>query len=112
LTFGEVIIRLVIGGFFVSAFAILSDILKPKSFAGLFGAAPSIALAALLLTVYEHGPAYATVEARWMIGGALAFCIYALAVTLVLTKSRCSAKTASILLLLLWVGIAIGYRMI
>ena len=37
----EYIVRFLIGGVAVSAFAMLGDILRPKSFAGLFGAAPS-----------------------------------------------------------------------
>jgi hypothetical protein len=36
----DLILRFVIGGIVVSAFAALGDVLKPKSFAGLFGAAP------------------------------------------------------------------------
>jgi hypothetical protein len=38
-------LRFLAGGIAVSAFATLGDTLRPKSFAGLFGAAPSIALA-------------------------------------------------------------------
>jgi uncharacterized membrane protein (GlpM family) len=41
----EIVLRFVIGGMVVSLFALLSDLLKPKSFAGLFEAAPSVALA-------------------------------------------------------------------
>ena len=52
---GEAIVRFIIGGMFVSVFAILGDLLEPKSFAGLFGAAPSVALATLLLTVHRQG---------------------------------------------------------
>lgn len=40
----EVCIRFTVGGLFVSVFALVGDVLKPKSFAGLFGAAPSVAL--------------------------------------------------------------------
>ena len=43
----EYLIRFLVGGVVVSAFAMLGDILRPKSFAGLFGAAPSVALATL-----------------------------------------------------------------
>ena len=43
----------------VSAFAMLGDVLKPKSFAGLFGAAPSVALATLGIAIYQHGESYA-----------------------------------------------------
>lgn len=51
----ELVLRFVIGGLAVSAFAALGDVLKPKSFAGLFGAAPSIALATLGLTMHTYG---------------------------------------------------------
>ena len=36
----QFIIRFFVGGLIVSFFAVLGDTLKPKSFAGLFGAAP------------------------------------------------------------------------
>lgn len=43
----EYVIRFLVGGAVVSAFAMLGDLLRPQSFAGLFGAAPSVALARL-----------------------------------------------------------------
>ena len=51
----EYVIRFLVGGAVVSAFAMLGDLLRPKSFAGLFGAAPSVALATLGIAVYQHG---------------------------------------------------------
>ncbi len=75
----EILIRFIVGGIVVSIFAVLGDVLKPKSFAGLFGAAPSVALATLALTVSMEGAPYAAVEARSMVGGAIAFCVYAVA---------------------------------
>jgi hypothetical protein len=44
----ELLLRFAIGGIVVSAFATLGDVFKPKSFAGLFEAAPSLALAKAL----------------------------------------------------------------
>jgi hypothetical protein len=41
----EILLRTVMGGVFVTFFACLGDVIKPKSFAGIFGAAPSVALA-------------------------------------------------------------------
>jgi hypothetical protein len=41
----EYLIRFVVGGAVVSAFAVLGDVLRLKSLAGLFGAAPSVAMA-------------------------------------------------------------------
>jgi uncharacterized membrane protein (GlpM family) len=69
----DILIRVVVGGLVVSFFAVLGDMLKPKSFAGLFGAAPSIALATIVLTISKEGKAYAAIEARSMILGAIAF---------------------------------------
>jgi len=69
-------VRFFIGGLAVSLFAVLADVIRPKSFAGLFGAAPSIALATLVLTVSERGASFAAAEGRsMMVGGvALASC--------------------------------------
>jgi hypothetical protein len=36
--------RFIVGGLMVSLFAIVGDVLRPKSFAGLFAAASSVAL--------------------------------------------------------------------
>ncbi len=65
----DLIVRFIIGGLIVSLFAIIGDVLRPKSFAGLFGAAPSIALANLALTIAKNGAEYAAIEARSMILG-------------------------------------------
>lgn len=48
---------LLIGGLLVSLFAIVGEVRRSKSFAGLFGAAPSVALATLTLAFSEHGAA-------------------------------------------------------
>jgi hypothetical protein len=69
--------RFIIGGAIVSVFAIIGDVLKPKSFAGLFGAAPSVALATLAMTIVSDGSSYAAIEGRSMAAGAIAFFIYA-----------------------------------
>ena len=68
----EYTIRFLVGGVVVSAFALLGDILRPKSFAGLFGAAPSVALATLSLTLLKEGGQYAALEGR--MGGIACAC--------------------------------------
>ena len=70
-THEELIVRFLTGGTLVSAFALVGDILRPKRFAGLFGAAPSIALATLGLTIAAQGREYAAIEARSMIAGSV-----------------------------------------
>jgi hypothetical protein len=100
----EIVVRFVIGGAVVSTFAALGEVLRPKSFAGLFGAAPSIALATLSLTIAHDGHAYAALEARSMIAGALAFFLYAAAVSWVLMRYKPPALAASVALLPVWFG--------
>jgi uncharacterized membrane protein (GlpM family) len=51
----EILIRFLIGAVVVSVFAVLGDLFKPKSFAGIFAAAPSVALATLFLPVAKEG---------------------------------------------------------
>jgi hypothetical protein len=104
----DLIIRFFIGGVVVSLFAALGDIFRPRSFAGLFGAAPSIALATIGLTVLHDGKLYAAIEARSMILGAISFFIYSVAVSWVLGRYRPSSLAASIAILPIWLGVSIG----
>ena len=103
-----ILIRFLIGGVVVSIFAILGDLFKPKSFAGLFGAAPSIALATLGLTVASDGKSYASVEATSMMAGACAFFVYASCVSWVLMHGRVKALWVAVAALPVWVFVAFG----
>jgi hypothetical protein len=104
----ELIVRFLIGGVIVSLFASLGEIFRPKSFAGLFGAAPSIALATIGLTIAHDGKAYAIVEARSMVFGATAFFCYASAASWILMRYKPSALMATIALLPVWLGTSLG----
>jgi len=101
-------IRFFAGGFFVSLFAVAGDLLRPKSFAGLFGAAPSVALATLTLASWTHGRPYASVEGRSIVFGAVALAVYSFLVCQMLMRVRCSAQAASFVALAAWLAIAIG----
>jgi hypothetical protein len=98
----EMIIRFVVGGIVVSSFAMLGDVFRPKSFAGLFGAAPSIALATFGITIAKHGHVYAAIEARSMIFGAVGFFVYACAASFLLMRYKPHALTATIALMPVW----------
>jgi hypothetical protein len=92
----------------VSLFASLGDVLKPKSLAGLFGAAPSVGLATLALTVMIDGKTYASIEARSMAAAALAFLAYACITCRLMMRFRWQALPASVVTLAVWLAISLG----
>jgi hypothetical protein len=104
----ELIIRFLIGGVVVSLFAIIGNILRPKSFAGLFGAAPSISLATLGLTISQHGRQYAAIESHSMILGAFAFFIYSVCVCGILARHKTAALPTTVFLMPVWFGVSLG----
>jgi hypothetical protein len=104
----DVFIRFLIGGLVVSLFSSLGDVLRPKSFAGLFGAAPSIALATVGLTIEQSGKTYAAIEGRSMMLGAIAFFVYAWNLSWVLKRYRPSALTAAVALMPIWFAMSFG----
>jgi hypothetical protein len=92
------------GGCAVVAISMLSDVLKPKVFAGLFAGAPSVALASLGLTAVAMGSGKASEAATSMVAGAIglvAFC----AVTIVL-EQKVGAVISSALAWLAWAAVA------
>lgn len=108
----ELFLRFVIGGAVVSLFAMLGGALKPKSFAGLLGAAPSVALATLSLTVLKKGKPYAAIEAQSMILGALGFLVYASLVCHLLVQKRLAVIPTTSVALLVWLLVVLGLRLI
>src|ERR1700688_2199592 len=95
----EYVVRFLAGGVVVSTFAMLGDVLRPKSFAGLFGAAPSVALATLGIAVYRHGAGHAAQQTWAMTAGAVALAVYSVVVCQLLIRARLPAAPATLLLL-------------
>jgi hypothetical protein len=104
----QILIRFLIGGTVVSVFAVMGDLFKPKSFAGIFGAAPSVALATLGLTVATEGTLYAATESRSMMAGAVAFFLYASCVSWVMMHYRFKAVAVTTFSMPLWMAVAFG----
>ena len=100
----DLVIRFVIGGLVVSLFAVLGDKLRPKSFAGLFSAAPSVALASLGLAAAKYGTTYAAHEARSMILGAAAFVLYAWIVSRLLFRTKLPVLATTVASLAVWLA--------
>ncbi len=108
----EYVIRFLIGGLAVSAFALLGDILRPKSFAGLFGAAPSVALATLGIALQQHGAGYAVTQSQGMIWGAIALLVYSITVCQLLMRWRWNALPGTVAALGVWLFVALGLHFV
>lgn len=102
----EYIIRFLVGGLVVSLFATIGDIIRPKSFAGLFGAAPSIALATLSIAWFEHGSSYAATQGKSMMLGAIALAYYSIMVCQMVMRLKTGVLTATLVALPIWLIVA------
>jgi uncharacterized membrane protein (GlpM family) len=94
----------VAGGALVSGFALLSQGLSPKRFAGLFSAAPAVALAGLTVVLIDKGVHDARQNTIAMIAGGMGMIAYA-AVAVPLLR-RMSAGRAALTALLAWFLVA------
>src|SRR5437764_7042356 len=83
------------GGCLVVAFALLSECLSPKRFAGLFGAAPAVALAGLAIVLLDKTPHEAHENAAGMLAGSAGMIAYA-AWTVSLLRRMRGSRAASI----------------
>lgn len=107
----ELLGKALLGGVLVVAFALLGEVLRPRWFSGLFGAAPAVALGGLAVVVLADGNAAAAHAAAGMVAGAIGFVVFALLVRLFLRRMR--ALPASLLALLAWGAIALcGYGVV
>jgi hypothetical protein len=108
----EYAVRFIAGGLVVLAFAGLADVLRPKSFAGLLSAAPSVALATLALAFIKHGAGYVAIEGRSMAIGAMAFALFGLIVCQLIMRLNWSGFAASGTALLVWFIAALGIEQV
>jgi hypothetical protein len=105
---GEACARFVIGGVIVSLFALIGEAFKPKTFAGLFGSAPSVAIATLALTWSKYGPAFAAAEARTMMLGAVGLFAYDLACVWCALRRKSPVWLGAAASWAIWVAVAFG----
>jgi uncharacterized membrane protein (GlpM family) len=101
-----VAIKAVLGGTIVTLFAVIGHVLRPKWFAGLFGAAPSVAIASLAVTVIDKGHHDASLAGLGMLFGAAAFVAYSACVRPLLARTHAVVATA--LCSAVWVLVAVG----
>ncbi|MGW5266540.1 hypothetical protein ACWEQG_36655 [Microbispora sp. NPDC004025] len=106
----EVVLKALAGGVFVLAFAALAETLTPKGLAGVFSAAPSVALASLIVTAGFTGVPDVLASARGMWIGAAGFVLYCLVAAPLL--GRWGAWRGALAALAVWgATVAAGYAL-
>jgi hypothetical protein len=103
---GEIALRFALGGLLVSLFALAGEVIQPKTLAGVFGSAPSVALGTLAVTFASRGIPYAEVECRSMIAGAVALVAYGAAVVVTTRWRRVPVWAAAGACWLAWAVVA------
>lgn len=96
--------KTVAGGVLVSVFAALAETLSPKRFAGVFSAAPSVALAGLLVSVGFKGSEDARRACVGMVSGGVAFVLYASIVPFMMRRAGVIKGSAAAVLV--WAAVA------
>ncbi len=103
---GILALRALAGGSLVALFALVSEVVKPKAFSGLFSAAPSVAIAGLAITVVHEGAAEARQGSVGMVVGAIGLagcCVIAVGAI-----PRLKAFWGSLAAMAGWSAIALG----
>lgn len=98
------VIKGMLGGTLVLGFSLISQGVSPKRFAGLFGAAPAVAIAGLAVLAIDKGGHAAQEAATGMIAGAVGMSAYA-AVSVLTLRSQAGLR-ASLLALPVWLALA------
>jgi hypothetical protein len=75
---GVVLLKGIVGGILVVLFAVLGEIVRPRSVAGVTSGAPSVAAAGLLVTLLTSGVAMAWNLSLGMVAGAIALVTWCL----------------------------------
>jgi hypothetical protein len=104
----EIVLRFAVGGAIVSTFALFGEVFQPKTFAGTFAAAPSVALATLTLAFRNKGAVYAATECRSMIIGAIALVGYGAVCVALTQRLALPVWLGAVACWLTWLAIAFG----
>jgi hypothetical protein len=103
---GEALLRFAIGGVVVSLFAVVAELFEPKTFSGLFGAAPSVALGTLTITYLTAGSGEAAIAARWMLIATPALFAYSTSCLIAARHPKMPIWIAAAAAWLVWLAVA------
>jgi hypothetical protein len=106
----ETPVRFFLGGTIVSLFALIGTVLRPPSFAGIFGSAPSVAIASLALAFAKDGRVYAATESRSMLVGAIGLVAYSGSCVWAINRPGFPVWGAAAICWLTWFAVSLGVR--
>lgn len=104
----ELVIRFLLGGLVVSLFAAAGELFQPKTFAGLFGAAPSVAIATLAMAYLTKGGTFVATEARSMLIGCAAMLVYGVACVATTKRPDMPVWLGAGVAWVAWAAVALG----
>jgi hypothetical protein len=104
----ELLLRFALGGAIVSVFAVVAEVIRPKTLAGIFGASPSIGVATLAIACFQRGGVYVATEGRSMLAGSVCLIAYAATATLIIGRERVPVWLVSVALWCEWAVLAFG----
>ena len=100
------VVRGLAGGALVVCFALISEVVSPKAFSGLFSAAPSVAFASLVLTASLESTSKAWLEVVGMVIGGIAMVAACAAAVVLIPRAR--ALVTCLAACLTWALVALG----
>jgi len=103
---GVFALRALLGGVLVVGFALIGEMVTPKAFAGLFSAAPSVAVASLAITVVADNTHKARQASTGMVVGGIG--MVACCVLAAVAVPRLQARLGSAMAWLAWAVVALG----
>lgn len=92
---GTLALRGLAGGVFVVVFAVVGEVFTPKAFAGLFAAAPSVAVASLIITITTEGSKRAHQDAVGMVVGGIGMAACCVVAAVAIPKLRATGGSAA-----------------
>ena len=85
---GVLALRGLAGGALVVAFALIGEMVTPKTFSGLFSAAPSVAVASLIITILAESAAKARQGSIGMVTGGVAMTVCCILAAVAIPRIR------------------------
>ncbi|HET7538216.1 MAG TPA: DUF3147 family protein [Polyangiaceae bacterium] len=103
----DLVLRFSLGALAVSLFSAVAELFKPKTFAGILGAAPAVALVSLTLVFLQRGSSVVREQAVGMICGGLGFLLYACGCVFTTAYTRIPVWAGAALCWALWLLVAL-----